>query len=43
MREKVTALGADLVNTSPEEFDQFIKRELSVWSKVVKEVGIKID
>ena len=43
VREKVTALGADLVNTSPEEFDQFIKRELSVWSKVVKEVGIKID
>ena len=43
VREKVSALGADLVNSSPEEFDQFIKRELSVWSKVVKEVGIKID
>jgi tripartite-type tricarboxylate transporter receptor subunit TctC len=43
VREKVAALGADLVNTTPEEFDQFIKRELAVWSKVVKEVGIKID
>jgi tripartite-type tricarboxylate transporter receptor subunit TctC len=43
VREKVAALGADLVNSSPEEFDQFIKRELSVWSKVVKDVGIKID
>ena len=43
VREKVAALGADLVNSTPEEFDQFIKRELSVWSKVVKEVGIKID
>jgi tripartite-type tricarboxylate transporter receptor subunit TctC len=43
VREKVAALGAELVNTSPEEFDQFIKRELAVWSKVVKEVGIKID
>ena len=43
VREKVAALGADLVNTSPEDFDQFIKRELAVWSKVVKEVGIRID
>jgi tripartite-type tricarboxylate transporter receptor subunit TctC len=43
IRERVTALGADFVNTTPEEFDKFIKRELQVWSKVVKEVGIKID
>jgi tripartite-type tricarboxylate transporter receptor subunit TctC len=43
VREKVAALGADFVNSTPEEFDQFIKRELAVWSKVVKEVGIKID
>jgi tripartite-type tricarboxylate transporter receptor subunit TctC len=31
------------VNSTPEEFDQFVKRELAVWSKVVKDVGIKID
>jgi tripartite-type tricarboxylate transporter receptor subunit TctC len=43
IREKVAGLGADFVNSTPEEFDQFLKRELSVWSKVVREVGIKID
>ena len=43
VKERVVALGADFVTTSPEEFDAFIKRELAVWSKVVKEVGIKID
>jgi tripartite-type tricarboxylate transporter receptor subunit TctC len=43
VKEKVAGLGADFVNTTPEEFDQFLKRELSVWSKVVREVGIKID
>jgi tripartite-type tricarboxylate transporter receptor subunit TctC len=43
VRERVVALGADFVTTTPEEFDAFIKRELSVWSKVVKDVGIKID
>ena len=43
IKEKVAGLGADFVNSTPEEFDQFVKRELAVWSKVVKEVGIKID
>ena len=43
VREKVLGLGAEFVNTTPEEFDQFVKRELAVWSKVVREVGIKID
>jgi tripartite-type tricarboxylate transporter receptor subunit TctC len=43
VREKVAALGAEFVNSTPEEFDQFVKRELAVWSKVVREVGIKID
>jgi tripartite-type tricarboxylate transporter receptor subunit TctC len=43
VREKVAGLGADFVNSTPEEFDQFVKRELSVWSKVVRDVGIKID
>jgi tripartite-type tricarboxylate transporter receptor subunit TctC len=43
VKERVAALGADFVTTSPEEFAAFIKRELAVWSKVVREVGIKID
>jgi tripartite-type tricarboxylate transporter receptor subunit TctC len=43
VKERASALGADFVNSTPEEFDQFVKRELAVWSKVVKEVGIKID
>jgi tripartite-type tricarboxylate transporter receptor subunit TctC len=43
VKEKVAALGSDLTPSTPEEFDAFVKRELSVWSKVVKDVGIKID
>ena len=43
VREKVAGLGAEFANSTPEEFDRFVKRELAVWSKVVKEVGIKID
>ena len=43
VREKVAALGAEFVNSPPEEFEKFVRNELAVWSKVVKEVGIKID
>src|SRR5581483_9376204 len=37
VKERVAALGSDLVASTPEEFAQFLKRELAVWSKVVKE------
>jgi tripartite-type tricarboxylate transporter receptor subunit TctC len=43
VKEKVAALGSELTPSTPEEFEAFVKRELAVWSKVVKEVGIKID
>jgi tripartite-type tricarboxylate transporter receptor subunit TctC len=43
VRERVTTLGADLTATSPEEFAAFVKRELATWSKVVKEVGIRVE
>jgi tripartite-type tricarboxylate transporter receptor subunit TctC len=43
VKERVVALGSDLVGSSTEEFEQFLKRELAVWSKVVREVGIRID
>ena len=43
VKEKVAALGSDLAPSTPEEFDAFVKRELSVWSKVVRDVGIRID
>jgi tripartite-type tricarboxylate transporter receptor subunit TctC len=43
VKERVAALGSDLVTDTPEQFDAFVKHELAVWSKVVKDVGIKID
>lgn len=43
VKERVAALGSDLVSSTPEEFDQFVKRELTTWAKVAKEVGIKIE
>jgi tripartite-type tricarboxylate transporter receptor subunit TctC len=43
VKERVTTLGADLAATSPDEFAAFVKKELTTWSKVVKEVGIRVE
>ena len=43
VKERVTGLGADLVGNTPEEFRRFLGNELATWSKVVKEVGMRID
>ena len=43
VKERILALGADPVGSSPEEFGAFIKKEIATWSKVIKEVGITIE
>jgi tripartite-type tricarboxylate transporter receptor subunit TctC len=43
LKERAVGLGSDLVGSSTEEFEQFLKREFAVWSKVVGEVGIKVE
>ena len=43
VKDKVAALGSDVVSSTPEEYGAFLKRELATWSKVVKAVGLKID
>ncbi len=43
VKERILALGADPVGSSPEEFGAFIKKEIATWSRVIKEVGITIE
>lgn len=43
VKERITSLGAEVVGNSPGEFGAFLKNELAVWSKVVKEIGIRVD
>jgi tripartite-type tricarboxylate transporter receptor subunit TctC len=43
VRERIIALGADPVGNTPEEFGAFIKREIAVWAKIIREVGIKVE
>ncbi len=39
--QKLTAEGAEIIADSPEQFTQFVKKELQKWAKVVATAGIK--
>jgi tripartite-type tricarboxylate transporter receptor subunit TctC len=41
--EKMTSLGADIVGSSPEEFDKYLRAEISKWGKVARENNIRLD
>ncbi len=41
--ERLTALGAEPVGSTPEEFGAFIKSEAAKWSRVIREAGIKLN
>ena len=43
VREKMNKLGIDMINSSPEDFDQFMKSELTKWTSVAKQAQIKSD
>jgi len=41
MRERLAALGYDLVASTPDEFANRIKSEVEMWAKVIRAAGIK--
>ena len=43
VREKLIALGAEVMVNSPEEFGAWMKSEVANWSKVIKDASIKIE
>jgi len=43
VRERLTALGIDLVGSPPAELDAFVKAEIARWTDVVKRYDIKAD
>ena len=42
VRERLTTLGVEVVGSSPEELDAFVKSEIARWTEVVKRYDIKI-
>src|SRR6266446_8823601 len=43
VRDRLTAIGFDVVASTPEEFGQFMKNEVERWTLVVQRGGIKPD
>jgi tripartite-type tricarboxylate transporter receptor subunit TctC len=43
IKERFSALGADPVGNTPEEFSAYLKAEIGKWSAVVKNSGAKVD
>jgi tripartite-type tricarboxylate transporter receptor subunit TctC len=42
-RERLAALGFDIVASSPREFAEQIRNEVTKWTKVVNDAGIKVE
>jgi len=43
IRERMLALGAEPVGSTPEEFGAFIKTEATKWTRVVKDANIRLE
>jgi tripartite-type tricarboxylate transporter receptor subunit TctC len=41
VRDRLTALGVDLVGSSPDELGAFVKAEIARWTEVVKRYDIR--
>jgi tripartite-type tricarboxylate transporter receptor subunit TctC len=43
VRAKLTAVGMEVVGSTPEELDRFVRGEFEHWDKFVREFDIKFD
>jgi len=43
VRPKLTAVGFEIVGSTPEELDRFVRREFEHWDKFVREFDLKFD
>jgi tripartite-type tricarboxylate transporter receptor subunit TctC len=41
LSERLSGQGAIPVGDTPAEFDAFIRREMQVWGKIARQVGLK--
>jgi tripartite-type tricarboxylate transporter receptor subunit TctC len=42
-RDSFARLGAEVLESTPDEFDKLMRSETAKWTKVVREAGVKID
>ncbi|HEY9446055.1 MAG TPA: tripartite tricarboxylate transporter substrate binding protein [Burkholderiales bacterium] len=42
VHQRIASLGAEVVGSSPEDFDAFIEREMAKWAKVIKDAHVEL-
>jgi len=43
VRERLTALGAEIIGGTPKEFADHIQHEIPKWAKVIKDAGVRLE
>jgi tripartite-type tricarboxylate transporter receptor subunit TctC len=43
VRERLLAVGVDVVGSAPEELARFQRAEMEKWARIVKDSGAKVD
>ena len=43
VRDRLAALGAEIVGGTPKEFADHIQREIPKWAKLIKSIGVQLD
>ena len=43
VQAKFNSLGLDIIGNTPQEFGEFIKKDIVKWAKVIKDSGAKVD
>ena len=43
IRERLATLGSEIIGGTPKELTDYIKKEIPVWAKVIKESGARAD
>jgi tripartite-type tricarboxylate transporter receptor subunit TctC len=43
VRDRLTALGAEIIGGTPMEFADHIQREIPKWAKVIKDAGVRLE
>lgn len=43
VRERLGALGAEIIGGTPKEFADHIRREIPKWAKVIKDAGVRLE
>jgi tripartite-type tricarboxylate transporter receptor subunit TctC len=41
--EKLNGLGAEIVGSSPQQFDAYVKSEIAKWGKVARDNQVTLD